>query len=176
LELPAIPQTKKEIDVTAIDDTVAQFITDPLLEFGTFDLLVAFDKDNTQHMALLAAFEAASAVAGQLTMGDGEILTGSFLPLTWAYAGGRAKPVSAESHSDRQEQWLGRNNMLPSTAPIVEISLGGRRGSCTSASALGTLSTSIRYEPRRFPSFSLSYRRKHRQNGFWLASRHISHW
>jgi hypothetical protein len=91
LELPAIPQTHKEIDVTAIDDITSQFIADPLTEFGAFDLLVAYDKDNTQHMALASAFTGKTAVAGQLTMGDGEILTGSFLPLSWSMAGGKGQ-------------------------------------------------------------------------------------
>jgi hypothetical protein len=91
LELPAIPQTHKEIDVTAIDDTTSQFIADPLTDFGSFDLLLAYDKDNTQHMALASAFTAKTSVAGQLTMGDGEILTGNFLPLSWSMAGGKGQ-------------------------------------------------------------------------------------
>jgi hypothetical protein len=92
LELPAIPQKKKEIDVTAIDDTAVQYIVDPLVEHDTFDLTLAFDKNNTQHMALVTAYDAGSSVAGQLTMGDGEILTGSFLILAYNYTGGRGLP------------------------------------------------------------------------------------
>jgi len=91
LELPAIPQKKKEIDVTAIDDTSVQYIVDPLIEHDAFDLTIAFDKDNTQHMALVSNYDAGTAIAGQLTMGDGEILTGSFLILAYNYAGGKGQ-------------------------------------------------------------------------------------
>jgi len=92
LALPAIPQAKGQIDVTAIDDTSEQTIVDPLVKHDAFDLTLAFDKDNTQHMALVSAYDGGTAVAGQLTMGDGEILTGSFLVLGYNYAGDKGQP------------------------------------------------------------------------------------
>ncbi len=92
LSLPAIPQAKGQIDATAIDDTDEYTIVDPLVKRGTFELVIAFDKDNTQHMALVAAYDGGTEVAGQLTMGDGEILTGSFLVLEYNYAGDKGQP------------------------------------------------------------------------------------
>jgi hypothetical protein len=89
LSLPAIPQSKGQIDTSAIDDTSEQTIVDPFIKHDSFELTLAYDKDNTQHMALKSAYDAGSAVAGQLTMGDGEIATGSFYVLSWNYGGDR---------------------------------------------------------------------------------------
>jgi len=91
LDIPAITEEKLEIDVTAIDDTDEQFITDPLTKRTPFTLNVAYDADNTQHMALVSAWTDRTTVAGQFTSGAGAILTGSFLVLKMEDQGGKGQ-------------------------------------------------------------------------------------
>lgn len=89
LEAPTIALKKETIDVTAIDDTSEQSISDPLIMHDSFDVLLAYDKDNTQHMALLSAFNAGTTVAFQVAMGDGETFTGTGYVNQWAVAGAK---------------------------------------------------------------------------------------
>jgi predicted secreted protein len=89
LEAPTISLKKETIDVTAIDDTSEQSIPDPLIMHDSFDVLLAYDKDNTQHMALLSAFNAGTTLAFQVLMGDGETFTGVGYVTQWAVAGAK---------------------------------------------------------------------------------------
>ena len=89
LEAPTIALRKETIDVTAIDDTAEQSITDPLIMNDTFEVLLAYDKDNTQHIALLAAFTGGTTIAFQVAMGDGETFTGTAYVNGWAVAGAK---------------------------------------------------------------------------------------
>lgn len=92
LSAPTMTLSKERIDVTAINDTSEQSIVNPLQKYSGFDLTVAYDKDNTQHVALLAAYTGASSVAGQLAMNDGETFTGSFYVLGWKPEGDSGSP------------------------------------------------------------------------------------
>lgn len=91
IELPGLALKKDVIDTTAINDTAESSISDPLVKHDTFDITVMYDKDNTQHMALLSAYNAGTSVFGQLVMGDGETFNGSFLVVGWGPGGAKGQ-------------------------------------------------------------------------------------
>lgn len=88
-ELPQLPMKKKIIDTTPINATAEESIADNLTTYEDFTLLLDYDKDDTQHIALLAAYTGETSVAGRLTMNDGETFTGNFRVFEWTPAGSR---------------------------------------------------------------------------------------
>ncbi len=92
LSAPSLSLTKERIDVTAINDTSEQSIVNPLQKYAGFDLTVAYDKDNTQHMAIVAAYAAGTAIYGQLAMNDGETFNGQFYVLGYKPEGDSGSP------------------------------------------------------------------------------------
>jgi hypothetical protein len=85
LEIPGLALKKDFIDTTSIADSAESSIADPLVKHD------AYDKDDTQHMALVAAYGSGSAIYGQLLMADGESFNGQFLVIGWAPTGAKGQ-------------------------------------------------------------------------------------
>jgi hypothetical protein len=91
LEIPGLALKKDFIDTTSIADSAESSIADPLVKHDAFDITLMYDKDDTQHMALVAAYGSGSAIYGQLLMADGESFNGQFLVIGWAPTGAKGQ-------------------------------------------------------------------------------------
>jgi hypothetical protein len=91
LDCPGLALKKDFIDTTSISDSAESSIADPLVKHDAFDITLAYDKDNTQHMALVAAYTGGTSIFGQVVMADGETFNGSFLVIGWAPTGAKGQ-------------------------------------------------------------------------------------